>query len=77
MAKKKQTLFVIFSAPHQHAGPGTHYIATDGSTTTLRPKAARFYTFAEAKDFAQQNHITLNAHTYIGPEEFTDFDLRG
>jgi hypothetical protein len=71
MAQNKQTLFVIFSGPKQHAGPGTHYFAEDGSTTTLRPKAARFYTFTD------QNQITLSAHIYIGREEFTEFDLRG
>lgn len=75
--KKKQTLFVIFSGPQQHAAPGTRYIAQDGSTTTIRSKAARFYSWDEAKDFADRMGIALTALKYIGQEDFTDFDLHG
>jgi hypothetical protein len=43
----------------------------------MRSKAARFYSFAEAKEFAKENHIALNARTYIGLEDFTDVEMQG
>jgi len=58
--KKKQTLFVIFDGHEHHAAPGTRYIAQDGSTTMIRSQAARFYTVADAKHFADQNGIALS-----------------
>ena len=74
--KKKQTLFVIFVGPKQPAEPGPRYIANDGSTTTLRSKAARFWTYWDAKAFAELNHIALNVLTYIGREYITDFEVQ-
>ena len=71
--KKKQTLFVIFARPKHPAEPGDRYIANDGSMTTIRSKAARFWTYWDAKAFAELNHIALNALTYIGREYFTAF----
>jgi hypothetical protein len=68
MAKKKQTLFVIIAGPQQAC-----YIAQDASITMMRSNAARFNSFADAKEFAEKNHIALNARTYIGLEDFTDF----
>ena len=70
--KKKQTLFVIFVGPKQPAEPGPRYIANDGSTTTSKSKAARFWTYWDAKAFAEVNRIILNAHTYIDGEIFTE-----
>ena len=40
----------------------------------LNSKAAKFYTLAEAKAFADANHIALNGHTYIGLEDFVVSD---
>lgn len=77
MAKTKQTLFVIFAGPQQQVATGTCYVAQDGTTTMMRSKAARFYSFAEAKEFAKENHIALNARTYIGLEDFTDGETQG
>ena len=74
--KQKQTLFVIFSRPKKRAEPGDRYIANDGSTTTIRSKAARFWTYWDAKAFAEMNHIALNALTYIGREYFTAFEVQ-
>jgi hypothetical protein len=74
--KKKQTLFVIFTRPKQPAEPGDRYIANDGSMTTIRSKAARFWTYWDAKAFAEMNHIALNALTYIGREYFTAFEVQ-
>jgi hypothetical protein len=67
---KKQTRFVIFAGPKPRAGPGPRYIANNGSTTTLRSKAARFWTYWEAKEFAEVNRIALTAVTYIRPGIF-------
>jgi hypothetical protein len=77
MAKTKQTLFVIFAGHQKQVASGTCYIAQDGTTTMMRSKAARFYSFAEAKEFAKENHIRFNAHTYIGLEDFTDVEMQG
>jgi hypothetical protein len=66
----KQTLFVIFASPKKHVVLGTCYIAPDASTTMLSSKAARFFSLAEARAFADANHIALNGHTYIGVEDF-------
>ena len=74
--KKKQTRFVIFAGPQQHKAPGTRYISKNGSATDLRSQAAKFYTFNDAEDFAEQHHVTLNALTYIGQEDFPEFELQ-
>jgi len=75
--KKKQTLFVIFAGSKQQEETGTRYIASDGSTTTNRSLAARFWTFWGAKKFAEVNHIALNPDTYIDREIFTEFETQG
>jgi hypothetical protein len=75
--KKKQTLFVIFAGSKRQEEAGTRYIASDGSTTTHRSLAARFWTFWGAKKFAEVNHIALNPHTYIDREVFTEFETQG
>jgi len=74
--KKKQTLFVIFATPKQPAKHRDRYIANDGSATTIRSKAARFWTYWDAKAFAEISHIALNALTYIGREYFTAFEVQ-
>jgi carotenoid cleavage dioxygenase-like enzyme len=75
--KRTQTLFVILARPQPHARSDTQYIANDGSTTPIRSYAARFWTFWEAKAFAAEHQITLNALTYIGREDFTDLEMCG
>jgi hypothetical protein len=75
--KKKQALFVIFAGSKKQEAAGTRYIANDGSTTTNRSVAARFWTFWGAKEFAEMNAIALNAHTYIDREVFTEFETQG
>ncbi|CBE68069.1 protein of unknown function [Candidatus Methylomirabilis oxygeniifera] len=76
MSPKRKTLFVIFAGPQQHGGPGTCYIAQDGTITGIRSRAAKFYSFAEAERFAKARNITLSAITYIGQEGFTDFEIQ-
>jgi len=73
----KQAYFVIFVGSPQHVAPGSCFIAKDGSPTMMISKAARFDSFAEAKTFAEANHIVLNGHTYIGLEDFTDSEMCG
>jgi hypothetical protein len=75
--KKKQRLFVIFAGSKKQEEAGIRYIANDGSTTTMQSLAARFWTFWGAKEFAEVNHIALNAHTYIDREVFTEFEPQG
>ena len=77
MANTRQTRFVIFAGSQQYVAPGTCYIAQDGTTTMIRPKAARFYSFADAKESAKEKHITFNAFTYVGLEDFTDLEMQG
>jgi hypothetical protein len=74
--KKKQRLFVIFAGPKQPAEPGTRYIASDRSTTTIRSKAARFWTYWDAQAFAEVNQMALNALTYIDREDVTDCETQ-
>ena len=73
--KRQQTLFVIFAGVQQPAPLRTSFIARDGSTTTLKSKAAIFDTFVDASVFAERNHIALNGRIYIGLETFADRDL--
>jgi hypothetical protein len=61
MAKEKQKLFVIVAGPQKQVAAGTCYIAQDGSLTMMKSKAARFYRFADAIEFAKENHIAFNA----------------
>ena len=70
----KQSRFVIFTAPTNLIAPGSCYLAPDGTPTMMQTNAARFDTFACAKEFAKANHITFNGHTYIGIEDFPLFD---
>jgi hypothetical protein len=72
--KRTQTLFVILARPHPRARSDTQYIANDGSVTPSRSHAARFWTYWGAKAFAAEHHLTLTALTYIGREDFTDFE---
>ena len=76
---KNRTLFVIISGTQQHKRAGTYYLCQQAGkrATTIRSKAVKFATREEAEEFAKLNHITLDAYTYIGEEEFTGFDLRG
>ena len=72
MAKTKELLYVLFAGPQKQVASGACYIAMDGYSTILRSKAARFHSFADAKEFAEVTRIALNGHTYIGLEDFTD-----
>jgi hypothetical protein len=69
-------MFVIFAGPQQHGSPGTRYIATNGETTDIKSRAAKFHSFAAAQDFAKERSITLTDIKYIGQEDFTDFEIQ-
>jgi hypothetical protein len=61
----KQTWFVIVANPQEQVAPGTCYIAQDASPTMMRSNAARFSSFTDAQEFADENRIALTAQTYI------------
>ena len=77
MPRRKQTWFVIFAGPNPRVAPGRRYIANDRSTTTIRTKAARFWTYWDAKAFAEMNQIALSGLTFIDREYFTDVEVQG
>ena len=76
MTQMKTTLYVIFDGPQQHGGPGTRYVAKDGTTTEHKSRAATFGTATEAKAFAKEKGLSLDgASQYLGREDFTDGEL--
>lgn len=68
MAKTKQSRYVIFAGPQKQGASAACDIALDGYATFLRSKAARFFSVADAKEFAEVSRVAFNGHTYIGPE---------
>jgi hypothetical protein len=72
----RTTMYVIFAGPQQHGRSGTRYIAKDGTKTDLRTNAAKFYLLEDAKAFTKNMSITLTENTYIGQEDFTDFEIQ-
>ena len=69
---QKKRLFVIFCGAQQAAG--TSFISKTGTPTKHRVEAAIFYEFVEATRFAKEHNIELNAHTYIGQEDFLEHE---
>ena len=67
---------MIFAGAQQQVASGTCYIAQDASPTMMTSKAARFDSFADAKEFAEENHIVFNALTYIDLEDFADLEMQ-
>ena len=61
----KETWFVIVANPQEQVAPGTCYIAQDASPTMMRSNGARFSSFTDAQEFADENRIALNAQTCI------------
>jgi hypothetical protein len=76
MSPNRTTMFVIFAGPQQHGRPGTRYIAKDGSKTEIKSHAAKFDTHADAEEFAKQKNVKLTELTYIGQDDFTDFEIQ-
>jgi len=72
---KKTRMFVIFAEPEQYGGSGNSYIALDGKVTKLKVNAAKFYSHAEAEQFAKEKKIELGAVPYIGREDFKDSEV--
>jgi hypothetical protein len=75
MSPKRKTMFVIFAGPEQHGRPGTRYIAKDGSKTEAKSHAAKFYSHVDAAEFAKTMNIKLTELIYIGPDDFTSFEI--
>ncbi len=67
---KKVALWVIFFGPQNMGGPNKYY-DRNGKVTGTRTEAAYFYTFEDAKEFADKMKIELSAIVYIGQEDFT------
>ncbi len=42
----------------------------------MRSRAAKFYTFGAAQEFANEKNITLTETRYIGKEDFTDLEIQ-
>jgi hypothetical protein len=78
MAKKKihKNLWVIFASPEQHGGAENDFYAKDGTRTTSRRKAVKFYSHEEAKDFLKKKGIKLSDPIqYIALLDFTESEL--
>ena len=77
MAKqKRKNLWVIFASPEQHGGRENHFFAKDGTRTTSRRKAVKFYSHGEAKDFLQKKGIKLrDPIQYIALLDFSESEL--
>lgn len=74
-SKGKEDLFVIFARPEQFKG-SNHYYAADGTVTSDRRKAEKFYFHEDAKDFASRMGIDLTGTIpYIGRETFLKNEL--
>jgi len=64
---------VIVTRLPQHVVTGTYYyIGKDTVITKMSWQAARFRSYADAKQFAAGNRIALNGSTYIGIKNSTD-----
>lgn len=70
-----KTLWVIFRGPQQYSGLGTKYYDQNGSITSVRRDAIKFYSDDDARDWAIEKNITLSTTTYIGRQEFSQADL--
>ena len=40
-------------------------------------KAARFYSVADVKEFAEENHVAFNNLTNLGQKDFADLEMQG
>jgi hypothetical protein len=72
--KQQRTLYVIFASPQQFH-QRNRYIADDGTVTDRKEKAAKFDSFDAAEAFTQSKGIALSERTYIGIEQFSEFEL--
>ena len=79
MAKKKNTrknLWVIFAMPEQQGGRENRFFAKDGSETTSRRKAVKFYSSEAAAKFVKEKRIKLSDPLqYIGLSDFSESEL--
>ena len=73
---KRTTMWVIFASPQQFKSLEKRYIDKKGSVTKVRSDIARFFTRGEAVDFAKERKIELTQIHYVGPEDFTEFEMQ-
>ena len=72
---KKTGMFVIFVEPAQYGNGRNSYIALDGKMTKLKVNAAKFYSHAEAQQFAKDKKFEVGAVPYVGREDFKDSEV--
>ena len=60
------TLFMIVAGHRKETTPEGRYITSDGAVTSLRSRAAKFKTAADAKTFANVREMPLGDRLYIG-----------
>lgn len=76
MPPPKKSLWVVYDGPQQFGATKQKYVATDGTVTTVKTKAARFETPAEAQAFVQAKKMVLSEMRYIATEDFTESELQ-
>jgi len=66
---KREILFMIVAGHRKQRelqkGLGGRYITTEGKLTSLRSRAAKFETAADAKSFANHREMRLGDRLYI------------
>ena len=72
---KTITKWVIFAGPQLIKGPGTRYIAPDGTITGEKRNAKKFVSHRDATDFAKSKNIKVNGTRYIGQEDFLESEI--
>jgi len=75
MLTTDEICFVIVAQPPQHVVTGTYYIGKDAVITKMSGQAARFRSYADAKQFATGNRIALNGSAYISVKNITDLEF--
>jgi hypothetical protein len=74
----RHTRFVLFSSMAQKfEGRARYYVSKDGSMTLNKREATTFYNVADAKHYAEQHKLSLDAYVHIAEEEFTNTELWG
>jgi len=71
---KKGEFTCDFFGPQNFGGPNKYY-DENGTVTDSKFEAAHFYTFSDAKEFADQKKIELSPIIYIGKVDYLQSDL--
>jgi hypothetical protein len=74
MADERQMMFVIAFGTSS-GGSAPPYLAPDGTRTDTKARAAKFYSFETAQQFAAHCQISLLGDGSIGEEMFNESEL--